>query len=73
MAYRGYHYNGYRGRGRSVLKAIIAVLVVVLLLLLAALFLLENAQVFSGGGVHLGGLGQSSQTPQPETPNRWWW
>lgn len=66
MAYRGYHYNGYRGRGRSVLKAIIAVLVVVLLLLLAALFLLENAQVFSGGGVHLGGLGQSSQTPQPE-------
>lgn len=66
MAYRGYHYNGYRGRSHSVLKILIGVLAVVLVLLLAALFLLENNQVFSPDGVHLGGLGQTSQTPAPE-------
>lgn len=65
MAYRGSRYTGYRGRSRSVLKGIIAVLAVVLALAVAALIILENKQVFSGDGVHLGGFGQQSEAPAP--------
>ena len=69
MAYRGSRYTGYRGRSRSVLKGVIVALAVVLALAVAALIMLENQQVFSGEGLHLGNVGQSeTPTPSDTTP-----